>query len=292
MIKFTIKSSIFLMLFSLVFLNTLFALEVTDDMNKHAPFESKDCGACHTDDNGKSGKLKIEGDKLCFTCHPDFEKKVTESKIKHGAMDMGGCLGCHDPHATEGSKLLKAETPKDLCLTCHSAPLPKDEDGTMLSNIGEHLANNPDAHGPVMWGDCAACHDPHGSDYNSILKYPFPKKSTIKFTADGYLCFKCHEPKKISDKRTKEFTNFRNGDKNIHFLHVKTKTISCKACHDYHASSGLPHHLMEEGNFGNSKFPLRFVDTPTGGSCNPICHTRRHYDRVNPVNVRTNKKLK
>ena len=68
--------------------------------------------------------------------------------------------------------------------------------------------------------------------------------------------------------------------------------ISCKTCHDYHGSKNLPHHLNNGATFGAAKFSLRFIESPTGGSCNPICHTQRHYDRVEPVNVKTNKKLK
>ncbi len=398
MIKLSFKTSIFLLLFSLVFANTLYAQEKANTkqsaekkpvlMIKHLPFAKKDCGACHTDKDGKSGKLIIDGADLCFKCHDSYEKndfihgpvaagacllchnphesenpkllnnkninnlcvtchsdkndmlnsgdeihppvedscinchdphaqkhkfqlkadrkkdlcfmchtdkkdRVENSKNKHGAIEMGDkCLGCHDPHSSPAPKLLKADDSKAICLTCHSASLPRDEDGKMLMNMGEHLANNPDAHGPVMWGDCAACHNPHGSDNTRILKYPFPEKSAIKFTADGYLCFKCHEPKKMTEKFTTEFTDFRNGEKNTHFLHVKTKRISCKTCHDYHASKDLPHHLKSESTFGSAKFSLRYIETPTGGSCNPICHTRRYYDRVDPVNVRSNKPLK
>jgi len=356
-------------------------------MNKHAPFASKDCGACHTEKNGKFGELKIEGADLCFKCHDNYDKndfihgpvgagacllchsphesenpkllnysninelcttchidkdamlksgenihppvkescinchdphaekhkfqlkadkqkdlcltchtdkkqRVTNSKNKHGAIEMGDkCLGCHDPHSSPNLKLLKEKNSKTLCLTCHSTSLPRDEDGKKLLNMGVHLANNPDAHGPIMWGDCAACHDPHGSNNLRILKKPFPEKSSAKFTSDGYICFECHEPKKITEKFTKEFTEFRNGNKNTHYLHVNQKRISCKVCHDYHASKDLPHHIKDETTFGPTKFSLRFIESPTGGTCNPICHTRRYYDRVEPVNVNTNKKL-
>ncbi len=261
--------------------------------NIHPPVQDS-CINCH-DAHGEKHLYQLKADRkkdLCLTCHTDKKDKVENSINKHGAIEMGDkCLGCHDPHSSPSTKLLKAEDSKTICLTCHSSQLPRDEDGKMLMNMGEHLTNNPDAHGPVMWGDCAACHDPHGSDNTRMLKHPFPEKSAEKFTTDGYICFQCHEPKKITARFTKEFTEFRNGDKNIHFLHVKTKRISCKTCHDYHASKDLPHHLKSETTYGPAKFSLRFLESPTGGSCNPICHTIRYYDRVEPVNIKTNKKL-
>ncbi len=261
--------------------------------NIHPPVQDS-CINCH-DAHGQKHKFQLKADRkkdLCLTCHTDKKERITNSINKHGAIEMGEkCLGCHDPHSSPNIKLLKAEDSKTICLTCHSTSLPRDEDGKMLMNMAEHLNNNPDAHGPIMWGDCAACHDPHGSDNLRMLKAPFPEKSTYKFTSDGYICFKCHEPKKMTQRYTTELTDFRNGNVNAHYFHVNQKRISCKTCHDYHASKDLPHHLKDKTTFGPAKFSLRYVETPTGGSCNPICHTKRYYDRVNPVNVKTNKKL-
>ncbi len=286
-VKFFLKTSTLMILF----FSALFAEQDAEILSEHTSFKSKDCAACHTDKNGKSGKLIIQGDDLCFKCHTDIKQKVKNSKNKHGAINMGGSLGCHNPHNSTNISLLKEADSKTICLTCHSSQLPRDEDGKMLLNMGEHLANNPDLHGPIMWGDCAACHDPHGSDNLRMLKKPFPEKPSTIFSADKYICFECHEPKKITDKFTTEHTAFRNGDKNIHFFHVNTKRVTCKTCHDYHGSKKLPHHLKNVAEFGTAKFSLRFIESPTGGSCNPVCHTRRYYDRVKPVNVRTNKKL-
>ena len=283
--KFYFKSFTLIVLF----FSTLCVAQNTDILSEHTSFTSKNCTACHTAKDGDSGKLIIQGDELCFKCHKDIKQKVKNSINKHGAMEMGGCLGCHNPHTSKNVSLLKEEDSKTICLTCHSSQLPRDEDGKMLMNMGEHLTNNPDAHGPIMWGDCAACHDPHGSDNLRMLKKPFPKKSSITFKADNYVCFECHEPKKMTQRYTKEFTEFRNGNKNAHYLHVNQKRISCKVCHDYHASKDLPHHLRDETTFGPAKFPLRYIGSPDGGSCNPICHTRRYYNQVKPVNVRTNK---
>ncbi len=261
--------------------------------NIHPPV-AQSCVNCH-DPHAQKHKFQLKRDRkkdLCLGCHTDKKERVTNSKNKHGAIEMGDkCLGCHNPHSSPNMKLLKAEDSKTICLTCHSAPLKRDEDGKMLMNMGEHLANNPDIHGPIMWGDCAACHNPHGSNNLRMLKKPFPKKSSQKFTAEGYICFECHDSKKMTERYTTDVTEFRNGKKNTHYLHVNAKRISCKVCHDYHASKVMPHHLKTETKFGPAKFSLRYIESADGGSCNPICHTRRYYNRVDPVNVNTNKKL-
>ena len=254
--------------------------------NIHPPVKDS-CINCH-DPHAEKNKFQLRGDRkqeLCLTCHYDKQETITNSKNKHGAIEMGDkCLNCHDPHATGQRRMIKADSVKDLCLTCHSNEWQREEDGKTIMNMGEHLANNPDHHGPILWGDCAACHNPHGSDNLRMLKRPFPEKATVPFSPDGYICFKCHEPKKIEDKFTQEFTNFRRGEQNLHYVHVKRKSITCKACHDYHASQKLPHHLRLKSSFGSAKFSLRFIEDPNGGSCNPICHERRKYDRVDPSN--------
>ena len=260
--------------------------------NIHPPV-AQSCINCH-DPHSQKYKFQLKGDRkkdLCLGCHTDKKERVTNSKNKHGAIEMGEqCLGCHNPHSSPNIKLLRAEDSKTICLTCHSASLKRDEDGKMLMNMGEHIANNPDIHGPIMWGDCAACHNPHGSNNLRMLKKPFPAKSSQKFTPDGYICFECHDPKKMTEKYTTEATEFRNGKKNTHYIHVNAKRISCKVCHDYHASKDMPHHLRTKTKFGAAKFSLRYIEGADGGSCNPICHTRRYYNRVNPVNVNTNKR--
>jgi len=249
--------------------------------NIHPPVKDK-CTNCH-DPHAENFKFQLKADRkkdLCLMCHVEKKERITNSKIKHGAIEMGDkCIGCHNPHTSGNPKLLRAEDSKTLCLKCHNKSVTTDEDNQKLLNIGEHLAKNTDWHGPILWGDCAACHNPHGSNNFRMLKKPFPKGSTVKFSADGYICFNCHEPKKITDKYTIEDTNFRDGDKNIHYIHVNSKRITCRACHDFHGTKKYPHHLREESTFGTAKFSIRYIGSPTGGSCDPICHNRRSYDR-------------
>lgn len=244
------------------------------------------CTNCH-DPHGENHLYQLKADRkkdICLTCHTEKKEWLENAKFKHGAVDRGEqCVGCHNPHSSNQQKLLQKENSKELCLTCHNAQLRANEDSKLLINMEKHLASNPDWHGPSLWGDCAACHNPHGSDNFRILKKPFPKGSVSEFDTKNYICFQCHNEGKIADKFTTTETNFRNGNTNVHYIHVNSKGITCRTCHDFHGTKEYPHHLKLKSSFGSAvEFPIRFIETPTGGSCNPICHAKKEYDRENP----------
>ncbi len=254
--------------------------------NIHPPVKDSciNCHDPHTEDN----KFQLRGDRkkdLCLMCHVDKQEWITTVKNKHGAMDIDqGCQNCHDPHGTGQPKMMKAASVKDVCLKCHSQVQVRDEDGKKLINMGKHLQENPDWHGPIQWGDCAMCHNPHGSNNLRMLKKPFPTTFYSEFDEHNYICFECHDAAKIKKQYTVSDTNFRNGNVNMHFIHVnKKKGRTCRACHDFHGTKDYPHHLKKKTEFGRIKFPIRYIETPTGGSCAPACHARRYYDREKPI---------
>ncbi len=254
--------------------------------NVHPPVKDS-CVNCH-DPHTEDYKFQLRGDgkkDLCIMCHVDKQEWITSVKNKHGAMNIEqGCQNCHDPHGTGQPKMLKADTVKDMCLKCHSKTQIRDEDGAKLINMGKHLKENPDWHGPIQWGDCAMCHNPHGSENLRMLKKPFPSTFYSEFDEHNYICFECHDAGKIKNEFTTDDTNFRNGNANMHFVHVnKKKGRTCRACHDFHGTKDYPHHLKKKTEFGKIKFPIRYIETPTGGSCAPACHARRYYDREKPV---------
>ncbi|QOY54449.1 cytochrome C [Candidatus Sulfurimonas marisnigri] len=256
----------------------------------HPPVKDQctNCHDPHTEDNLYQLKADRKKD-ICLMCHVDKKVWIAEVTDKHGAIDRPRkCLECHDPHGSEHPKFIIKDTAKELCLTCHNESLKTDETGYKLQNIAKHLEDNPDWHGPILWGDCAACHNPHGSNNLRMLKKPFPRTFYESFDEKNYICFQCHEPDKIKAEFTIEATNFRNGDKNIHFVHVnKIKGRSCRACHDFHGTKEYPHHLRKKTQFGRINFPIRYIETENGGSCAPACHARRHYDRETPkVNLK------
>lgn len=255
---------------------------VESDEYAHPPVK-QDCTNCH-DPHAGEHQFRLKADRkrdICLTCHSEKKAWIDSVKNKHGAinLDTGGCIACHDPHGTGQPKMLKAEGTKDLCLKCHNKSLKRDEDGKMLLNIGEHLENNKKWHGPIIAGECTGCHNPHGSNNHRMLKRPFPTKTRTAFKEDGYVCFKCHDLEKVTQKSTTTFTNFRKGSKNLHTIHVKNSSIVCNTCHDLHGVDREIPLVKRDTTFVGTKFNLRYIKTPDGGSCNPICHAKREYKR-------------
>ncbi len=266
---------------------------------KHKPAE-KSCVECHEAHTASYSKLLKDDGKmnLCLDCHSrlekhvDMKKWIDEVKYKHGAINdsKNKCLECHDPHSTNHKGILRKQQVK-MCLSCHDKSVKTDEDGYPLMNMAEHLKENPNWHKPIKdvkkEGGCAACHNPHGSNHFSILRrsYTTDFYTDIKREKD-FICFKCHKPEKFMTKLTSEdnVTKFRDGEVSLHYLHVSNKKgRACRVCHDEHASK-YPHLIRKYTEFGGIKFPMRYVGTETGGSCQPACHKKYEYDRVEQKN--------
>lgn len=235
----------------------------------HAPVAAGDCTACHAPHLTPYPKLlKEKGAALCLTCHEDRFRK----KFPHGPVAGGNCLFCHDPHSADNRMLLK-KFGAALCFDCHDNSLAK----------GRYV------HEPVGYGDCVACHAVHGSDYRMLLKGNFSQAFYLSYSSANYaLCFNCHTSEIPVDERTGTITGFRNGDRNLHYLHINKaeKGRSCKACHDPH-SAGQEMLIKERvPGFGKWDIPMFFTRTPTGGTCVVGCHKPKTYDRISAVEYR------
>ena len=245
------------------------------------------CVNCHSPHTGQYRyQLGADGSRdLCLGCHVEKKEWLAKVKVKHGALDTEKkCLACHDPHFSDYQDQL-IKQPMDLCLMCHDKPL--NTPNGKIMDMREYLAENKDKHGPIKQKDCTACHNPHGSDNFRILRKYFPPKFYAPFDVKNYeLCFTCHEKTLVLEPRTTTLTGFRNGDQNLHYLHVhQKKGRTCRACHDAHATNN-PKHIRDAVPFGTWELPLNYKKTDTGGSCLPGCHQRFTYDRNDPVKNR------
>jgi hypothetical protein len=92
----------------------------------------------------------------------------------------------------------------------------------------------------------------------------------------------------VLEEKTASLTNFRDGDRNLHFVHVNRddKGRSCKTCHAIHGSN-LPNHMASEVPFEGSNWsmPIEFEKTTGGGKCAPGCHVPKTYTRGGPATV-------
>lgn len=291
--------------------------------NLHGPVGAGECAACHNPHSSNNKfQLKLSGNSLCFSCHNDkeesFKKKVVHkpaqnncsechdphnsdtkfhlkaasekeqcitchkninaefvnnlltAKYPHKPVKDDKCGTCHNPHATNHSKLLLADT-KVICFECHK-------------NMENKIKTSKKIHGPVSSDGCYACHNTHGSNNPFLLVKYFPKEFYNNYTEGLYdMCFNCHNEAAMKTRITDKDTNFRNGNINLHYLHVqvKGKGRSCKACHEVHAGN-QELHIRSSVPFGSGgwELPIQFTKTKNGGTCIVGCHKPKTYDRV------------
>jgi predicted CXXCH cytochrome family protein len=242
----------------------------------HKPV-TESCITCHHPHGSEDPMLLVEKEtELCLTCHeklhPDVAEMIRTAEVPHPPVAEGKCVSCHTPHSTNFDKQLKAPL-KAICYDCHS-------------EVGEEVKAAKYSHGPVESNDCYACHATHGSKNPKILKEYFPDEFYTPYATEKYaICFDCHNEKIALDKVTTTLTNFRNGNLNLHFLHVNKdpKGRSCKACHEVHAGNQAKH-IRAEVPFGSMwSYPVEYTQLETGGKCVVGCHKPKQYDRENPV---------
>ncbi len=251
--------------------------------NIHPPVEDT-CTDCHNPHNSRHQKLLNVGTvELCVSCHDDIGATATGSTVKHAVVTEGkACLTCHTAHASNVEMML-TDLPYDLCVNCHGKDGMTDDAGKPLTNFKSLIANSFMQHGPVENHDCSACHFTHGGENFCMLLSDYPAQFYAPYEAQNYdLCFSCHENDVFETEKTTTLTGFRDGDQNLHYLHVNKdrRGRSCRSCHEVHASPQA--HLVRDGvPYGSSGWVLKinFTKTETGGSCAKTCHPTKPYNR-------------
>lgn len=234
-----------------------------------------DCHEVHSSDSPKFISTKLPD--LCVTCHYEKEEAISGLAVVHSPVtDSVSCVNCHSPHSSPERKLLLADE-KTLCLSCHNKTL--DVGDRKIANIDKIINSAKTQHAPLDEG-CVICHNPHASANANLLSTSYPDGNYAPGLESNYeLCFGCHDASALTEERTTTATNFRNGDQNLHFLHVnKEKGRTCKNCHSVHGSSKA-HLLAETVKFGNWNMPLNYIATEDGGSCATGCHKELKYKR-------------
>jgi predicted CXXCH cytochrome family protein len=239
----------------------------------------QDCNTCHEPHStDHPNHLRQSMEQSCYSCHEKLKQHVEASSVQHKAMmEADKCANCHNAHASEQPDLLRHRMDQ-TCLGCHT-------------QMAKTVAASKFLHGPIRAGSCGGCHDPHGAKFPNLLQRSFPNTFYTGFDLSKYgLCFTCHEKEMLVDEKTETLTNFRDGDRNLHFVHVNRddKGRSCKTCHAIHGSN-LPNHMASEVPFEGSNWamPIEFVKQPEGGSCSPGCHVPKTYTRTTSTTAPT-----
>jgi predicted CXXCH cytochrome family protein len=114
--------------------------------SNHGPYAARMCGSCH--EAAATNALVAPKDQLCFRCHD----LPLDRAYVHGPIASGGCLVCHDPHASPYRSLLVSDS-DSFCFHCH--------DRAAVAAIPGHDG---------VESGCTGCHDAHASDSKFLLK--------------------------------------------------------------------------------------------------------------------------
>jgi len=248
----------------------------------HKPAQEH-CGYCHNPHNSKYRMLLHAPTKaLCGSCHLEIDKIVRQAPVDHAPAKRGEtCKNCHVPHGSHVERLLH-KLPSDMCLVCHDTDGIVDNDGVALENIKRKIAVKPFHHEPIDKKNCSACHVAHGGENFRLLNKKYPHKFYEPYTKESYaLCLDCHNMERsLTELTTTTLTDFRDGDKNLHAVHVSKpkKGRTCRSCHGEHATDQL-HLIREHVPFGkvNWQLDINYVKTKTGGRCERSCHEKAEY---------------
>lgn len=238
------------------------------ERHPHAPVQ-EDCTNCHQPHvSSEQSMLNDAPPILCFGCHTDLVE-YANVETPHPPVQAGRCYECHAVHGSDYPKMF-TKPAEGLCLSCHV-------------DMQELVDESSHHHGPLNDGDCNACHDPHGSNNHRILREYFPQEFYTPYETSKYaMCFECHNQEIAVDEKTSTLTSFRDGERNLHFLHVnkEVKGRSCRACHQVHASN-QEKHIRESVPYGDMdwELPVEFTKTENGGSCVVGCHSPKGYQR-------------
>ncbi len=245
----------------------------------HKPVKNGECTECHEVHSSNDSNLVFtQAPDLCFFCHNELEEGRDKAKKVHTASFEGdACLICHTPHASAEKRLLIGKN-RDLCLSCHNKII-KREDESLIPNIEQHLTNSTHEH-KALKKRCTACHNPHFSERELMLTENFTLGTYAKGIEESFtLCFECHDTDLLNLETTDAYTGFRQGDRNLHFVHVnKDKGRNCTTCHDIHAANNTKL-IATTVKFGRWDMPLNYIENENGGTCATGCHKERSYAR-------------
>ena len=255
----------------------------------HKAITKEGCIGCHNPHHSEHKHLLIEDldqGKICFRCHTDRKQSfggATHHRFE--SMDKG-CMSCHASHASDHPKILNQSTAMAVCLRCHKDTGKGTAQVDKAPPISFAVPEGGSIHKPVKDSQCIRCHEIHGSTR--------PKLPAKNFTAEAYgtadeqsvgLCFSCHEQKKFNRLEvSSDETNFRNGERNLHFLHLygSKQKRTCAVCHQVHTSA-QPFLLNSIYHLYGQDISLGYKKADQGGSCANYCHKQMNYNRAEAV---------
>jgi predicted CXXCH cytochrome family protein len=129
------------------------------------------CSDCHKLHKQETISQDIE-DQLsrCVSCHPNQDLEFKYPYIHPLRERQIKCSDCHNPHSWRHKGMLKKEGDK-ACGACHA---------DIMIKAGKHPESKNTNH-PSGVVECMDCHNPHGSNFNKVLRHSLDR-----------ICKTCH----------------------------------------------------------------------------------------------------
>jgi predicted CXXCH cytochrome family protein len=127
-------------------------------------------------------------------------------------------------------------------------------------------------HSALDGDTCTPCHKLSNGNHQSDHRFAEVKERSSR------LCLECHGQALVQEKETRDVTGFRNGARNLHYLHSTMNVIPCLSCHDAHGSAQK--FLIRPQTAGRKTgVTVKHAVTASGGSCTTSCHPPYDYAR-------------
>ena len=263
------------------------------------------CYECHG--KGTYGALTMTAQNIYFASRKRYHHPVDETARYHkqtetlpekspAAPRHVSCLDCHNPHISEkndptkgavgysasGMRQREAQKISDICYKCHAEspnrPVSNPDTAQQFDPVNtsyhpiERVSRDRSislvsgAAGSMI--ECTSCHDPHGSDYEFMLRYNYQATDGAESLSAYELCYSCHKRESIlADQSFQQ-----------HRRHIVFAGASCKTCHSAHGSRNNSRLIefnplvVSPGSTGM----LRYMKTGKEVSCFLRCHGADH----------------
>ena len=176
----------------------------------HQPLREGKCTACHlpapgftaADHSASSFRADHTPSASCLACHPDTTQRLSLA-FTHVPAAEEGCAACHAPHGSDSPFLLVAPYPREtlmvykagkygLCWDCHEEMLASEKFTSSATSfrMGERNFHYSHLHKRRGGMSCRACHDPHGTPQERLVRREGPSgdaawKSRMTFLRDA-----------------------------------------------------------------------------------------------------------
>ncbi len=259
-------------------------LQSSADRNIHGGNEF--CFSCHKDIQGNLKALDPNVYPLNGTGHNDSSYIIngTTPFSPDSGTDIS-CMGCHQEHGSSQPKLLRdtitgGDTPitgnnETLCLKCHTNASPDNRfpGKTVAESVynSHALVSSPNTNvtypgSTGQEGQCANCHDPHGSAYGTskvsmkTLRGSYNDGKTQYIASDFALCFGCHNNTSANAKY--DIQTPYNSSQGGHYIKssggnlIPGSKMPCEACHSLHGSANNNKYMLKDSlgsNLGDGR---------------------------------------